>query len=113
MTKLFSLAAAALLALGGDAFVVLPPAGKSIRARGGNLDTTTCTPLQAAAPSADTIQERQDARAALLDSGGVDKLMGMVEKLRKASGGEIGEYEGGAAASAAVAAPPAAAPKKV
>lgn len=113
VTPLFSLAAATLLALGGDAFVVLPPASQS-GSRGGSLDTSTCKPLQAAAPSADTIQERKDARAALLDSGGLDKLMGMLEKLRKDSGAESGEYEGGddAAPGPVAAAPAAAAPAR-
>lgn len=112
MTPLFSLAVAALLPWGYDAFVVLPSATSTIKARGGNPETT-CKPLHATALSVDeTIQQRKDARAALLDSGGVDKLMNMLGKLRKDSGFEFGDYEG-AGAAAAVAAPPAPAAKKV
>lgn len=76
MTPLFSLAAAALLAWGCDAFVVVPPAA-AVGARGGRVSE-----LQAKAPTVDEIQQREDARAALLDSGGVDKLMSMLTKLR-------------------------------
>lgn len=76
MTPLFSLVAAALLPWGYDAFVVVPPAA-GVSARGGRVSE-----LQAKAPSVDEIQQREDARAALLDSGGVDKLMSMLTKLR-------------------------------
>eukprot|EP00752_Nemacystus_decipiens_P007552 g6747.t2 len=76
MTPLFSLVAAALLPWGYDAFVVVPPTA-AVSARGGRVSE-----LQAKAPSVDEVQQRQDARAALLDSGGVEKLMSMLNKLR-------------------------------
>lgn len=76
MTPLFSLVAAAFLPWGYDAFVVVPPA-TTVGARGGSVSE-----LQAKAPTVDEIQQRKDARAALLDSGGVDKLMSMLTKLR-------------------------------
>lgn len=85
MTPLFSLLAAALLPWGYDAFVVVPPAA-AVSTRG----AARASELQAKAPSVDEIQQREDARAALLDSGGVDKLMSMLTKLR-GSDTDIGE----------------------
>lgn len=100
MTPLFFLAATALLPYGCDAFVVLP-AATSARARGGNLSKN-----MANAPiTAETVQEREDARAALAESGGVDELMKMLSELR--NDGSEGEEEAPAApAATAVAAPP-------
>lgn len=77
MTPLFSLVAATLLPWGYDAFVVVPPPA-AVAARRGRVSE-----LQAKAPTVDEIQQREDARAALLDSGGVDKLMDMLTKLRE------------------------------
>ncbi len=100
MTPLFSLATAALLPRGYDAFVVVQPA-TSMRPRA----AASATQLQVNAPSVDEIQQREDARAALLDSGGVDKLMNMLNKLRGT--GDVEMEAAAAPAAAAVAAPPA------
>ena len=105
MTPLFSLAAAALLPRGYNAFVVVPASGASMRPRAA---ATSATQLRVSAPSADEVQQRQDARAALLDSGGVDKLMSMLNKLR----GTDEDVDAGGAASAPVAAAVAAPPAK-
>lgn len=75
MSPLFSLVAAALLPWGYEAFVVVPPATTVSRGR-------SVSELQANVPTVDEIQQRKDARAALLDSGGVDKLMSMLTKMR-------------------------------
>lgn len=101
MTPLFFLAATALLPYGYDAFVVLPTASLA-RARGGNFSKN-----MANAPTAESIQERENARAALLESGGVDELMKMLTELRDGSEGEEDSSAPAAAsASAAVATPP-------
>lgn len=103
MTPLFSLAAAALLPWGHNAFVVVP-AATSLGGRGGNVARPESRIR--ANPTAEALQQREDARAALLESGGVDELLRKIAIMR----GEESE-EGAAAAPAAAAAPPAA--KKV